>query len=295
MKRRGFTLVELLVVLAVIALLMALLVPAVQQAREAARRLQCRNNLKQLGLALHQYHDVHGCVPPPAMGVSTDDAFGWSVSLLPQLDQSALYGLLSPLAEQGVALHHFQRHGKVVSGGDTILSVFQCPSSSLPPRSEQVGPGALPAFAVGYARSDYRGSRGPNDQDGLFVSVSYSGVSALRFSDVSDGLSNTLAFGEASYPGSSGVFWPSWAVSPLSHYAWVFTSHRICGINRVPSFAGRFWVNVPYQDCALSMHRGIAQFAMADGSVHALSENIDEKVYASLGSRNDGRVFDSQW
>ncbi len=294
MKRRGFTIVELLAVLAVIALLMALLMPAVQQAREASRRLQCRNNLKQLGLALHQYHDVHGCVPPPAMGVSTDDAFGWSVSLLPQLDQSALYGLLSPLTEQWVALDHFQRYGKIVSGADTILSVFQCPSSSLPQRSEQVGPGILPPYALGYARSDYRGSRGPDDQDGLFVSVRYSGISALRFADVTDGLSNTLAIGEASYPGQAGNQWPSWAVSPLSHYPWVFSSIRVCGINRVPSFAGKYWVNVPDHDCAISMHRGIAHFLMADGSVRALSENIDEKVYESLGSRNDGRVFDSQ-
>lgn len=99
--RRGFTLIELLVVIAIIAVLIALLLPAVQQAREAARRTQCKNNLKQIGLALHNYHDAHDCFPPGQIrgwngSFDSGNGFAWGALILPFMDQANLYNLLNP-------------------------------------------------------------------------------------------------------------------------------------------------------------------------------------------------------
>ncbi|OYW13961.1 MAG: hypothetical protein B7Z55_16195, partial [Planctomycetales bacterium 12-60-4] len=126
--RRGFTLIELLVVIAIIAILIALLLPAVQQAREAARRSQCVNNLKQLGLAIHNYHDNFNAFPPGWIGVTNrtpdtegNSGFAWGAHLLPQLDQSPLYGRLNFNREcydpafNAVAM-------------STVLPAFRCPS-----------------------------------------------------------------------------------------------------------------------------------------------------------------------
>ena len=129
--RRGFTLIELLVVIAIIAILIALLLPAVQQAREAARRASCKNNLKQIGLALHNYHDVHSAFPSGWIGVTNEQpsvlgasGFAWGTMVLPYLDQGPLYGkfnLSNPLdASPNRAL--ITQH----------LTVYQCPSDPKP-------------------------------------------------------------------------------------------------------------------------------------------------------------------
>jgi prepilin-type N-terminal cleavage/methylation domain-containing protein len=118
--RSGFTLIELLVVIAIMSRLFSLLLPAVQQAREAARRVQCKNNLKQIGVALHNYHDAHGKFPP---GFIRDHGSAWSAMILPELDQSPLYNTIS--------------WGSKWSSGDneaacgTVVSVFRCPSAPI--------------------------------------------------------------------------------------------------------------------------------------------------------------------
>ncbi len=128
-SRRGFTLIELLVVIAIIAVLIALLLPAVQQARESARRSACRNNMKQIGLALHNYHDIYGGFPPGAFGntVSSSRAANWRASILAQLDQGAVFSKLN-FETGGFWAHSGPFSGNVVLR-ELRLPVFVCPSS----------------------------------------------------------------------------------------------------------------------------------------------------------------------
>jgi len=266
MRRNGFTIIELLVAISVIGVLVALLLPAVQGAREAARRTACRSNLRQIGIALHNYHDAHRCLPSGAIFVEPAPQplqggwWSWGALLLPQLDQSALYSTVNPQGEQFILTSYYQQHGRIIPGGETVLPVFRCPSSTLPDHATSVGPGALPDRILGYATADYKGCTGGSRSSGLFVSSSGS-PSRIRWSDVTDGLSSTIAVGEGSYPGRSGETWPLW-IATYRNFETTFSTrlHPInCG---VPSFADRFWMNAVYDDCALSMHPGIAHFLL---------------------------------
>src|SRR3954468_16866342 len=125
-RKKGFTLIELLVVIAIIAVLIALLLPAVQQAREAARRTQCKNNLKQLGLALHNYHDTFGVFP---MGYHWPLGTGWSYHLLPHLDQAPLYNSFTVGTPTAPAASIW-RSGAPQAALGVPLAVFRCPSSN---------------------------------------------------------------------------------------------------------------------------------------------------------------------
>ena len=202
MKRRAFTLIELLVVIAIIAILIALLLPAVQQAREAARRTQCRNNLKQFGLALHNYHDTHRTLPPGTIygPLPPPDFVGaWANAnalLLPFFDQSNIYNLYDS------ELRWDQQSPTVAR---TVITSFVCPSS--PSENPIVQPAFGPAalnFGTGdtYGVTHYLFSKGatdawcmpanqPSAERGMFDLMR-----ATRFRDVTDGLSNTFAMGE---------------------------------------------------------------------------------------------------
>lgn len=291
--RKGFTLVELIVVLAVIGVMVALLLPAIQQVRESARRVSCRNNLKQIGLAIHNYHDIHNCLPhafiysPPSSGVT--GFWGWEVGLLPYLEQQPLYFKLNPQGEPHVIGRYYQQHGVIIPGGETLLSVFRCPSSTLPPRASDLGPATLSPHVRGYGTSDYKGSNGGHFSLGLFVWDD----PPVRFSDITDGASTTIAVGEASYPGRAGHVFPIWL--GLYKYAHENTIETRFPINCVPSFSGHFWVNAQTDSCALSQHTEIAQFLLADGSVRALPQSIDRDVYSNLGGRSDEQVVSSEF
>jgi prepilin-type N-terminal cleavage/methylation domain-containing protein/prepilin-type processing-associated H-X9-DG protein len=298
MNRRGFTILELLVVLAVIGVLVALLLPAVQQARETARRMSCGSNLRQVGLALHGYHDLHNCIPPGVLGGVEPtpvgwhaDGYAWGTYLLPHLESRPLYAKLNPEADIPVFQGYYARHGTIRPGGETVLAVFRCPSSILPDHAVELGPAPLPPYARGYASSDYKGSRGSNHANGLFNYLDFAvshGDAPMRFARVTDGLSQTIAIGESSYPGLAGDHWPTWIGSASGSSDVMFVARSSTPINCVPSFADRFWMNAISSDCALSFHPGGAQFLFADGSVHMLPETIDGYVYEALGGRNDG-------
>jgi prepilin-type N-terminal cleavage/methylation domain-containing protein len=222
-RRRGFTLIELLVVIAIIAILIALLLPAVQQAREAARRTQCKNNLKQLGLALYNYHDTHSVFPPGclqipnAAGTAPDrtlGGWGWNTYVLPFVDQAPLYNLLSPNGNNfptSFAGHPVQ----------TVLAVMICPSDASP--GVNTYGGFTDVNGIGAGKSNYPAVSGALNVEtnawghvnlatrdaqaaaaGEVVSVAgmfnYNSRTSVR--DVTDGLSNTLACGERAWDGN---------------------------------------------------------------------------------------------
>ncbi|HEY4259524.1 MAG TPA: DUF1559 domain-containing protein [Schlesneria sp.] len=150
-RRKAFTLIELLVVIAIIAVLIALLLPAVQQAREAARRTQCKNNLKQLGLALHNYHDTANTFPPGWIGQSTStySGFGWNSMLLPYVDQGPLYTVLSQTGNPNMLTGLAAATAPTVKTVDSVLGALRCPSDPGAPT------GIAPGGTVQFGRSNY--------------------------------------------------------------------------------------------------------------------------------------------
>lgn len=288
--RKGFTLIELLVVIAIIGILVALLLPAVQQAREAARRTSCKNNLKQFGLALHNYHDTHRTFPPGYVyrpGPSGENilGFGWGAMILPFLDQSNLYSrfdwnapIFDPVNEQLRTRH---------------LAVFLCPSDPISSdRFVEMGP-----TPERYAMGCYVASFGPPDldatqekRDGMF-----SRNSRTRIADVSDGLTNTLMAGERvngpfRHPGSHGVhvtYETTWsgAVREWTEPADDHGHMVLFQTGNVP--------NAPTSDDrdVSAPHIGIAQFLLGDGSVRPIGESIHFAVYQALSTRAGSEVF----
>jgi prepilin-type N-terminal cleavage/methylation domain-containing protein len=151
-RRKAFTLIELLVVIAIIAVLIALLLPAVQQAREAARRTQCKNNLKQLGLALHNYHDTANTFPPGWIGKSSGNysGFGWNSMLLPYVDQGPLYNILSQGGIPNMLTGLAANTTTTVKTTDSTLGALRCPSDPGPPTGTVTTGGT-----VQFGRSNY--------------------------------------------------------------------------------------------------------------------------------------------
>ena len=222
-RRKAFTLIELLVVIAIIAILIALLLPAVQQAREAARRTQCKNNLKQFGLAIHNYHDVYNCVPlgctiagrnPTGQAPHSNEfrRFSAHLPLLPYIEQDNLYkASISELAPAGGAEAPWNSSVPAVR---TQTAHLLCPSDGIVSGNNQGRP----------AQTNYMFSRGDNAWDynpgwhgnggrglrGFFKGVKNNGLggSPRRFRDVTDGLSNTIAMGERikAINGGRGIF-----------------------------------------------------------------------------------------
>ena len=253
-KLRGFTLVELLVVIAIIGILVALLLPAVQAAREAARRTQCKNNMKQIGIALHNVHDTEGALP---QGVYTDPnvprspGLSWLTRLLPFIEEQPTHDLISqhivPPAIEGRdcstawdCYGHFlwaASETRLILGGDQVISGFRCPSADMP----EVTPDDLSLrIARGYATTSYKGSKGiagsgllirPNKPDAgnLYVVEFDDGLEPAQhrvnrpararysFKDITDGLSKTVAVAESAYAiewTTGRERWPIWIGTP---------------------------------------------------------------------------------
>ena len=312
--RRGFTLVELLVVIAIIAVLVSLLLPAVQQAREAARRTQCQNHLKQIGLALHNYHDTFKTFPPgwtsnwanysikSITGPADHSTWSWHIMILPQLEQSALSLALKAGAEPlGVS----QNIASISRELQRSLPVFLCPSDSGPTLNGMRSlPGALfdsdgptdavtPGQNVGVSvvRGSYVGSRGvaaliQSPSIGTTGNGVFERDSKVGIADIIDGTSNTFLAMERAYLTPVGGCSHGGAI-------WVGTGHfhssqcvpdggpyslvATMAVNMNSELPCTSFCDPPVPNVffgSSSMHRGGANFLLCDGSVRFISENI---------------------
>jgi len=318
-RRRGFTLIELLVVIAIIAVLIALLLPAVQAAREAARRSSCQNNLKQLGLALHNYHDTHGVFP---FGWD-DNGTGWSAMILPQLEQSGYYTGLT-FAESG--------GGNWGSGGGneklcgTLLPILRCPSMTQPehlaesdPQADGI-PGRVPVSYRGVASSiathDGEAATKPSFKDPADIDGLFGGCTRIGLRHVTDGTTNTLLLGESYtdvlFEKACNSTDPDSTVARENTDYWAVGSPDIDGYDhsKAPNGPGQEFTEfvgstaaalnarlrqAEFTGCEIessfgSYHVGGGYFCLADGSARFVSESIDRAVYAGLGSRDKGEV-----
>jgi len=270
--RRGFTLIELLVVIAIIAILVALLLPAVQQAREAARRSTCKNNLKQIGLALHNYHDTHRVFPPGQIdpGGSGSGAgergngFSWQTMILPMLEQSAIYDTFD--------FNELVADPPNETAVDTgRLPAFICPSDERELTESFNGAtcpetsyfGSVGSFQRAHARMS---ATNRMESNGILLPRQI-----VKMGDVKDGTSNTIAVGEVSgvINGDSRLYGSSNDNNPTEWRRMMRT-----GLYRLNSGLQTSDSNARNHGFS-SEHDGGAQFLFTDGSVKFISENID--------------------
>ena len=305
----GFTLIELLVVIAIIATLIALLLPAVQSAREAARRSTCKNNLKQMGIAMHAYHEVKKMFPYACLAEGDNQSgYGWATFLLPYLDQTPLFEKLDFNKQLPVDLSNAQ----VAAAIGTPLEVYICPTAPLDPRLNGGNRG----------RNDYMGNNGTRE-DGLFLRISdgdnHKGIGAVSISNIGDGASNTFAIGESAFGSLRSL--DNYAAATDGSNANAGTDPGVWAgnIQDVPdAFDFLDGDDAPDElvvkktntllgiggddDAFGSYHQGGAHFLLGDGSVRFISENIQAVpdpglnyniygTYNKLGSRDDGQAI----
>lgn len=308
-SRSAFTLIELLVVIAIVGVLIALLVPAVQMAREAARRVQCSSNLKQIGVAMHNYHEAHQCFPPgnvstqPRQYPHPEHRTNWAISLLPYVDQDALYRKYRHELDNYLAAENAQVR-------EAFVPVYACPSDS---GADELGmPCMRPSQPVNqYRHGSYRAMAGRSDMP--YVSVSTQGYWTISWgflnlpphwkgvfhcvhtigltgceslSSVRDGTSNTIAVGERhrseqEWSCNQETYWAySYAnsTSQATPFSWSLRATRI---------ADCYAATPVYKICHEgwgSYHAAGMNWLMCDGSVHFLSLNTNMDLFCDLAT-----------
>jgi prepilin-type N-terminal cleavage/methylation domain-containing protein len=321
--RRGFTLIELLVVIAIIAILIGLLLPAVQKVREAAARMTCSNNLKQIGLACHNYHDTNQELPPavlcnPSSSWSNDGLIGpnWAVLILPYVEQDNLYKSVS------TSIQNYQAWVKG-SGGlndqnwrairGTNVKTYVCPSED---QAKTVGT----AVGGGWAAGNYAGNEGPGDpgatatggggntyngwgsSGGLIV---INGGVTMAAATAQDGLSNTIMINHIRVGPQTSDMRGRWAFgmpggSLTANHGIGDSfgpndtgccSDDVLGCQDRPDIQMGCWSGGYGQATGRSKHTGQVLAAMGDGSVRGFRNGIDQRTWYLMNSRNDGQTW----
>jgi prepilin-type N-terminal cleavage/methylation domain-containing protein len=315
----GFTLIELLVVIAIIAILIALLLPAVQQAREAARRTQCKNHLKQIGLALHNYESTHNTFPPGFVSIPTSiwsggandgiqetgPGWGFFTHVLPFIDQAPLYNTINFNVPITDPIHATQRR--------TIIASYRCPSdtwdrpvsifsngTTMPtpvPTTVLVNdlasisyvgcvgggnPAAAPAYSAMYEQQPFNGMFHRN--------------SRVRMSDITDGSSNTFGIGER-----ASMHTPNGWAGAIPLGMMVFSPQEAARRGQTVGATTRPAITMvavhvrstgPSRDSSpggfMAPHDGMSHILMMDGSTRAIGVNVDINIFRALAARNDG-------
>lgn len=284
--KRGFTLIELLVVIAIISLLMGLLLPAVQKVREAASRLSCGNNLKQIGLAIHHYHDVFHQLPPSRL---SDLHASWTVLILPYLEEENLY------KKWNILNTYYDQSNEARL---TRVKTYFCPARRTPDNTpiasisgdfnDDMWP--FGPFTPG-ALGDYAACIGTNVSDGFDPICVPNGcfkvafLPPVTFDQIinADGLSNTIFLGEKNVP--RGHFGEGWLDSCFYNGDYPSASCRAAG----PNYPLARTTN-DFSFSFGSWHPQICQFTLGDGSVRPISVNIDNVIMALLANYSDGQA-----
>ncbi len=290
--RRAFTVVELLVVIAIMAILIGILLPAVQKVREAAARAKCGNNLKQIGTAMHMYHDVNGHLPPNRLG---DLHATWAVLILPYVEQNNLY-------QQWNLVNTYYQQPDAARLGQ--VPVYFCPSrrttSSQPTASvsgdqdDDTNPLQFGPQTPG-ALGDYATCTGTQNCDGTDCSGVYNGafraaltqflqpLGYVRFADITDGLSNTIFVGEKQVP--IGTF----GNGPLDCSIYNGDYPMCCSRSAGPNFPLATSINTANPVFG-GYHAGVCMFLLGDNSVRPISVTVDPSVLALLANIADGQT-----
>jgi prepilin-type N-terminal cleavage/methylation domain-containing protein len=288
-NRRAFTLIELLVVIAIIAILIGLLLPAVQKVREAASLLSCRNNLKQIGLAMHQYHDTQGSFPvgyydpTPWPALDNGPGWGWGAYLLPYLEQNNLFQQIRFDLDVGDPANAGIRA--------TFLKIYSCPSDPSGSTTFMITDGGSNSWTL--ARGNYVACNG-NDGVDDFTTPPHTGafvraIKGYRVADITDGLSNTFFVGDR----TSKLSYSTWVGGPTGALNPFFQAPGNFGaeVTLLMCHGGVTGPNTPGvfdADSTSSPHQLGVPFLFGDGSVHFISNGIDIATWMALATRAGG-------